>query len=89
MEEQLKIMEWVVSVDKRNGGIELKVRNADKHLPEIFSAAEKKGVIITSVNLRKPSLEDVYLKFTGRKIREQEAGNGGHGGASEDGDDKK
>jgi ABC-2 type transport system ATP-binding protein len=88
LEEQLRTMEWVVSVDKRNGVIELRVRNADKHLPEVFTAAEKKGVIITSVHLRKPSLEDVYLKFTGKKIREPEAGQSVDGGASEDGEGK-
>jgi ABC-2 type transport system ATP-binding protein len=89
LEEQLRAMKWVGSVDKRNGAIELRVRNADKRLPEVFTAAEKKGVTITSVNLRKPSLEDVYLKFTGRKIREPEASQGTQGDSSEDEEDKK
>jgi len=89
LEEQLRTMEWVVSVDKLGGAIELRVRNADKHLPEVFNAAEKKGVTITSVHLRKPSLEDVYLKLTGRKIREPEAGQSTHGDASEDEEGKK
>ena len=89
LEEQLRTMEWVVSVDKLDGAIELRVRNADKHLPEVLNAAEKKGVTITSVHLRKPSLEDVYLKLTGRKIREPEAGQSTHGDASEDEEGKK
>jgi ABC-2 type transport system ATP-binding protein len=89
LEEQLRTMEWVVSVDKLGGAIELRVRNADKHLPEVFNAAEKKGVTITSVHLRKPSLEDVYLKLTGRKIREPEAGQSAHSDASEDEGGKK
>jgi len=89
LEEQLRTMEWVVSVDKLGGAIELRVRNADKHLPEVFNAAEKKGVTITSVHLRKPSLEDVYLKLTGRKIREHESGQSTHGDASEDEEGKK
>ncbi len=89
LEEQLRTMEWVVSVDKRNGAIDLRVRNADRHLPEVFNAAEKKGVTITSVHLRKPSLEDVYLKFTGRKIREPEAGQSTHGNAMGDEEGKK
>jgi ABC-2 type transport system ATP-binding protein len=89
LEEQLRTMEWVTSVDKRNGAIEIRVRNADRRLPEVFTAAEKKGVTITSVNLRKPSLEDVYLKFTGRKIREPEASQETQGDSSEDEEDKK
>ena len=74
LEDQLRAMDWVMSVDRRDGVLELKVKNADKHLPGVFTAAEHEGVAITSVHLRKPSLEDVYLKYTGRKIREQETG---------------
>jgi ABC-2 type transport system ATP-binding protein len=83
LEEQFETMDWVVGVEVRNGAMELRVRNADRHLPEVFKAAEKMGVTITSVHLRKPTLEDVYLKYTGRKIREPEAGQSGLGGASE------
>ncbi len=89
LEEQLRTMDWVVGVDRRKGAIELRVRNADQHLPEVFTEAEKRGVTITSVHLRKPSLEDVYLKFTGRKIREPEAGQGTLGGASGGGEGNK
>jgi ABC-2 type transport system ATP-binding protein len=35
--------------------------------------ASDKGVAVNCVHLRKPSLEDVFLHFTGRTIREQEA----------------
>ena len=31
----------------------------------------KMQINVTSVNLRKPSLEDVFIKVTGRKIREE------------------
>jgi ABC-2 type transport system ATP-binding protein len=34
--------------------------------------AQQYGVTVNCVNLRKPSLEDVFLHFTGRTIREQE-----------------
>jgi ABC-2 type transport system ATP-binding protein len=79
-EDELRTMDWVKNVDGRNGVLELKVKNADRHLPELFLAAERRKVMITSTHLRKPSLEDVYLKYTGRKIREQEASQGGKGG---------
>jgi ABC-2 type transport system ATP-binding protein len=32
------------------------------------------GVEVTSVQFRRPSLDDVFLKLTGRAIREEEAG---------------
>jgi ABC-2 type transport system ATP-binding protein len=34
--------------------------------------AEINNVEITSVDIRKPTLEDVFLHYTGRKIREEE-----------------
>lgn len=71
--EGLKECEWVRGVDRHNGTLDLKVSNADRHLPEIFSVVEKNGLEINSINVRKPSLEDVFLKFTGKTIRESEA----------------
>jgi len=42
-------------------------------IPEVFSSAEKGGFTINSISIRKPSLEDVFLKYTGKTIRESEA----------------
>ncbi len=71
--EGFKDCEWVKGIDRHDGILNLKVNNADRHLPEIFSTAEKRGVAINSVSIRKPSLEDVFLKYTGKTIRESEA----------------
>lgn len=73
-EAELKGFEWIGGIDRHDGMLDLKVKNADKHIPEIFSTAEKRGVAINSFHLRKPSLEDVFLRYTGKTIREQEAG---------------
>ncbi|MGA2574010.1 MAG: ATP-binding cassette domain-containing protein [Candidatus Methanomethylicaceae archaeon] len=69
----LKGNQWFKGFDRHDGTLDLKVSNADKHVPEIFLAAEKRGLSIDSVNLRKPSLEDVFLGFTGKTLREREA----------------
>ncbi len=73
LEAELKAFEWVRGLDKHNGTIDLKVRNADRHVPDLFAFSEKKGVAINSVSIRKPSLEDVFLKYTGKTMREREA----------------
>ena len=44
----------------------------ERKIPNLVNLAEKNGVKINSVNLHKPSLEDVFLFFTGRKIRDEE-----------------
>ena len=65
--------DWVKGIDRHDSTLDLKVSNADKHLPEIFAIAERRSVTINSINIRKPSLEDVFLKYTGKTIRESEA----------------
>ena len=51
----------------------LSVENGEKMIPRILHLAHEEGVFVHSVSLRKPTLEDVFLHFTGRTIREQEA----------------
>jgi ABC-2 type transport system ATP-binding protein len=51
----------------------LSVENGETMIPRIMHLAHEEGVFVHSVSLRKPTLEDVFLHFTGRTIREQEA----------------
>lgn len=55
------------------GGLALLVDSGDKFIPRLFSAI---SMGVQSVNLKKPSLEDVFIHLTGREIRE--AGPEGH-----------
>jgi len=61
---------WLKSSAFVNGTIELMVDHAQSRIPEIMQEANKCGAVITSVGLHKPTLEDVFLKYTGRRIRE-------------------
>ncbi len=62
------------SAKTRNGTLTVTVESGEKRIPELIRLAQKKGVSIASVSLHKPSLEDVFLHFTGKTIREKEAG---------------
>ncbi len=64
---------WVKEVKVRGGEVNIYVDFGEKKIPDIIMTAERLGVEIESVTLRKPTLEDVYLHFTGRRIREEEA----------------
>ncbi len=57
-----------------DGQLALTVENAAVHLPEILSMLRD----VTSVEVRTPTLNDVFLKYTGRQIREEEGGAGWH-----------
>ena len=49
------------------------MEKAERRIPELIHLAEVNGSRVVSVHLHKPSLEDVFLHFTGRRIREEEA----------------
>ena len=52
------------------GGLTFSVKNGEEFLPEFIKGLRTK---ILSVNLRRPSLDDVFLKLTGREIRDEES----------------
>ncbi len=64
--EVLKKLKYVKKVDKCDGEICLTVKDADKHLQEILKVVGK----VESVEIRSPTLDDVFLHYTGRVIRD-------------------
>jgi len=55
---------------RENGALSFSVPHGDKVLPRIIRSLESP---ILAVGLRRPTLEDVFLRLTGHAIREQEA----------------
>jgi ABC-2 type transport system ATP-binding protein len=53
------------------GRLELRVPDGEAFVPRLFAAVD---VGVRSVNVRRPSLDDVFLEYTGRAIRDAEAG---------------
>jgi ABC-2 type transport system ATP-binding protein len=51
--------------------LNLLVDRGGHRIPEIVKLADEAGVILESVELRKPTLDDVFLSVTGRNIREE------------------
>ena len=50
--------------------------NADgtRCMPVIMNRLRERGIDIVSVNLKKPTLDDVFVHYTGRDIRDSGAG---------------
>lgn len=71
--DYLKDFTWIKTMKKHGVNLSLTMEKGDKRIPELISIAQKIGVNIVSVNLRKPSLEDVFIYFTGKPIREKES----------------
>lgn len=70
---ELEKNNWVKSVVQHDGTIDVRVDKGEEKIPKILLLMEKQGATVESVSLRKPSLDDVFLHYTGRTIREQEA----------------
>ena len=51
--------------------VRLTTKHASEAIPEIFDIANKSDIRIREVSYHKPSLEDVFIKLTGRRIREE------------------
>ncbi|AEA47730.1 ATP-binding cassette domain-containing protein [Archaeoglobus veneficus] len=54
----------------QNGVVEMTVKNGEETIPVVIEHLQREGVRIKSVNLRRPTLEDVFINLTGRKMRE-------------------
>jgi ABC-2 type transport system ATP-binding protein len=70
--KKFKRIAWAKSVSIREGAIRFTADKGDERIPEIVNFAQKHGIAVSSVDLRKPSLEDVFIKYTGKTIREEE-----------------
>ncbi|MCD6219593.1 ATP-binding cassette domain-containing protein [Candidatus Calescamantes bacterium] len=70
--KELKNVPWIKTIKKHDENINLTIQHGERRIPELIEIARIKKTRVTSVNLHKPSLEDVFLYFTGRTIRESE-----------------
>ena len=53
-----------------DGLVVLYTRELDRTLPAVFDLARQRGMALDAFRVRNPSLEDVFLNLTGRRIRE-------------------
>jgi ABC-2 type transport system ATP-binding protein len=51
----------------------LSVKNAGKEIKKVLEKAKKNKIDVIEINIRKPTLNDVFLHLTGREIREESA----------------
>jgi ABC-2 type transport system ATP-binding protein len=52
------------------GALEITVRNGKAAMPRIMELATQNNIYVESLLLREPNLEDVFLHYTGRSIRQ-------------------
>lgn len=65
---------YVEEIKRVNGTLQLRVNDGESSIPDLLAIAQANGGQVSSVGLRKPTLEDVFIHYTGRRIREGKAG---------------
>jgi ABC-2 type transport system ATP-binding protein len=70
-EKSCKSLNYVQSVNSANGLIQIGVDSGNRRLVELIELANKSNYSIEDVSVSKPSLDDVFLKYTGRQLRDK------------------
>jgi len=63
---------FVVGTKPTDGELAVYVNNGESAIPSIMSLMTSEGIAVKTISMSRPSLDDVFLKYTGRTIRAQE-----------------
>lgn len=67
-------LNWISRIDDSPHGLMLISRDGDSAIPRLIEAATSGGLAIASVTMKRPTLDDVFIKYTGHELREEEGG---------------
>ena len=70
---ELNNLDFVKKIDVMDKNIRIRVEKGEIALPLIIESLNSKGIMVTSVSLDKPSLDEVFLEYTGRSLRDAES----------------
>jgi ABC-2 type transport system ATP-binding protein len=64
-------LSFVKKVSEVDGKIYVNIENSEENLPSVFEALRSNNIKIKSISVRKPSLNDVFIHYTGKEIRDE------------------
>jgi len=64
-------LSFVKRVSEVDGKIYVNIENSEENLPSVFEALRNNNIKIKSISVRKPSLNDVFIHYTGKEIRDE------------------
>ena len=67
-------MSWIKDIRQHDGRLELSVGDKGMKIPEVVRLARRHGFAISAIGEHKPSLEDVFLHYVGKKLQDEEHG---------------
>ncbi|MGD0803424.1 MAG: ATP-binding cassette domain-containing protein [Candidatus Bathyarchaeia archaeon] len=60
------------NIQAKDNSVYLYARDGERAMPELMRSLETRDLQVQSVTMSRPSLDDVFLKYTGRSLREDE-----------------
>ncbi|MEM5790600.1 MAG: ATP-binding cassette domain-containing protein [Candidatus Aenigmatarchaeota archaeon] len=69
--KKIKKIKDIKKVNLIGNKISITVKNSERFAPKVLEFARRNKIFISSISMRKPSLGDVFLYYTGREIREE------------------
>ncbi len=71
LSKRLEEENWINDVKIYDSSLTLGVEKGEEKIPVIIELARSLEIKIKSISVRKPTLDDVFLLYTGRKIQEE------------------
>jgi ABC-2 type transport system ATP-binding protein len=65
-------MSWIRNIRQHDAQLELSVGDNGMKIPEVVRLARQHGFVISAIGEHKPSLEDVFLHYVGKKLHGDE-----------------
>jgi ABC-2 type transport system ATP-binding protein len=62
----------VERVQTKNNSVHINIKDGERMMPELLRSLDARDLRVQTVTLSRPSLDDVFLKYTGRSLREDE-----------------
>ena len=71
--DKVRELGYTTITESPNGQIDLLVSNGERLIPDLMESLKTKGIEVEAVSLKKPTLDDVFLKYTGTRIEAGES----------------
>ena len=75
-ETALRERPYVTDVNTLDGSLSISARDGGASVPDLLRLLSEIDVTVTNLSIASPTLDDVFLKYTGRTIRSEEAAGG-------------
>jgi ABC-2 type transport system ATP-binding protein len=71
---RLRAETYVHEAGATNGHLRLYVADGGEAMPQLLRLLDRQGVQVSSMSLSEPTLDDVFLRQTGRSLRDTGSG---------------